>query len=109
MMRVPGTLDARWFRRCASDTTARRSKRRHGRWRNILRMIAVLRYRASRPLGRSGGSGNARRQLAYGRFSSSFGLSSLLRELQAVEEVEAEAGGSDRCLVGWVAVGEAAA
>src|SRR5258707_13477885 len=104
MMRVPETRGARWFRRCARETTARRSKPRRGCLRNILRMIAVLPYRANRQLG-SGGSGSARRQLGYGRYSLSFGLSWQLRGLRAVEEVEAAAGGSGRCSVGWVAGG----
>src|SRR5260221_3280456 len=107
MMRVPETRGARWFRRCARETTARRSKPRRGCLRNILRMIAVLPYRANRQLG-SGGSGSARRQLGYGRYSLSFGLSWQLRRLRAVEEVEAAAGGSGRCSVGWVAGGEVA-
>src|SRR5258707_13155801 len=108
MMRVPETRGARWFRRCARETTARRSKPRHGCWRNILRMIGVLHYRAYRQLG-IGGSGSARRQLGYGRYSLSFGLSWQLRGLRAVEEVEAAGGGSGRCSGGRVAGGEAAA
>src|SRR5258708_33104262 len=70
-------------------------------------MIAVLPYGGNRQLG-SGGSGSARRQLGYGRYSLSFGLSWQLRGLRAVEEVEAAAGGSGRCSVGWVAGGEVA-
>src|SRR5258707_5293777 len=100
MMRVPETRGARWFRRCARETTARRSKPRRGCLRNILRMIAVLPYRANRQLG-SGGSGSARRQLGYGRYYFSFGLSWQLRGQRAVEELVVTTEISGGCLWGW--------
>ncbi len=97
---------------CARETTAPQSRPQRGWWRNILQMIVVLRYRASLSRRRIAVSGIIRPQSAYGEYSSSSGLFSRLRgldiELQAAAEAAVEAGGSDRCWVGWVAVGEAA-
>src|SRR6202158_646259 len=111
-MRVPETRAARWFQCCARKATAPRSSPRPGCWRNTLPMIAVLRYRASPQLGRAGRKGN-RSQLVSGAYFSSSGLSSRLREPggepDAAEEAAVAGGGSGRCLVGWVVVGEAAA
>src|SRR6266436_6342860 len=96
----------------AMETTAPQSRPQRGWWRNILQMIVVLRYRASLSRRRIAVSGIIRPQSAYKEYSSSSGLFSRLRgldiELQAAAEAAVEAGGSDRCWVGWVAVGEAA-
>src|SRR5260370_31754022 len=110
-MRALETRAERWFRCCAKETTAPRSRPQRGRWRNMLRMIVALRYRARPQFGRTGRS-PVLRPLASGRYSCSSGLSSRLREPgkepRAAEEVEVEveAGGSGRC---WVAVGAAEA
>src|SRR6266478_4310804 len=112
-MRVPETRAARWCRSCARGTTARRSRPRRGCWRNILQRIVVLRSRVNLRMRRIAVSRIIRPQSAYGEYFSSSGLFSRLRgpgeEPQAADEVAVEAGGSDRCWVGWVAGGEAAA
>src|SRR3984893_1160138 len=100
-MRVLETLAALWFRSCARETTAPRSRPRRGCWRNILQMIVVLRYPASLQFGNTGMSGVIRHELASGEYSSSSGSSSRLREPakepDAAEEVAVGGGGSDRC------------
>src|ERR1700738_3396660 len=100
MTRVPETRAARWFRCCVREITARRSRPRRGCSRNTLRMIAALRYRASRQFRRTGDPGIVLRQLSCGRYSSSYGLSLPLRELRAAEEAEVAAGGLARYSVG---------
>src|ERR1700740_1922886 len=99
-MRALETRAERWFLCFAKETTAPRSRPQRGRWRNILQMIAALRYRASPHFGRTGRSGPVLRPLACGRYSSSSGLSSRLRapgkEQRAAEEGAVAAGGLGR-------------
>src|ERR1700687_394078 len=111
-MPVPETQAARWCRCSARETPGRQSIQRRGRWRNTSRMIAAYHFQASHRRRRSGGSESIRRQLACGRYSLSSGLFSRLyepgEEPRAAEGAAVAAGGSDRCLVEWVAVGEEA-